>query len=64
MSEGYFIPLSCMSELAQKTFKSMIETIKHGGTVDVCARVNGKEYRWECDPLKYAIRKVTDHDQA
>lgn len=53
-AEGWFIPLDCMTGIAQDTFKKMISTIRHGGEVDVVARIDGKEYRWECDGLKYA----------
>jgi len=52
--DGWFIPLSCMSAVAQSQFRNMNAIIKHGGQVDVIARVDAKEYRWQCDGLKYA----------
>ena len=52
--EGWFISLKYMSGIAQAEFVKMINTIKGGGQVDVVARCDGKEYRWECDGLKYA----------
>ncbi len=52
--EGWFIPLESMSSLAQETFANMMSIIKHGGQVDVVARKDGQEFRWECDGLKYA----------
>lgn len=51
---GWYIPLDCMSGIAEDTFAAMMKIIKHGGQVDVVARVDGKEYRWQCDGLKYA----------
>ena len=53
-TEGWFIALKYMSGIAQAEFVRMMNTIKHGGQVDVVARVDGREYRWECDGLKYA----------
>ncbi|MBP3958387.1 hypothetical protein J8F10_24320 [Gemmata sp. G18] len=58
---GWFIPLDCMSGLAEDTFVKMIATIRHGGEVDVIARIDGKEYRWECDGLKYAKLRTPPH---
>jgi len=52
--KGWFIPASNMSSLAKETFANMLETINHYGQVDVVARVDGRDYRWECDGLKYA----------
>lgn len=52
--QGYFIPCDCMSSIAENTFCEMMSIIKRGGSVDVIARVDGKEYRWQCDGLKYA----------
>ncbi len=53
---GWFIPDASMSTLAQETFMKMMNIICTGGAVDVVARVDGKQYMWECDGLKYAIR--------
>lgn len=52
--DGWYIPFDCMSGPANKTFREMNAIIKRGGQVDVVARCNGKDYRWECDGLKYA----------
>jgi hypothetical protein len=52
--DGWFIPLSCMTKLAQETFTQMMAVIAKGGQVDVIARCDGRDYRWECDGLKYA----------
>lgn len=52
--DAWMIPLSSMSSVAQETFEKMMQIIKHGGQVDVVARRDGKDYRWECDGLKYA----------
>lgn len=51
---GWFMPLDSMSDLAQESFIKMMKVICHGGRADVVARVDGKEYRWQCDGLKYA----------
>lgn len=52
--DGWFIPCDCMSSIAENTFCEMISVIKRGGAVDVLARCDGKDYRWQCDGLKYA----------
>lgn len=57
-ADGWFVPGEAMSDLAQSTFIKMMNIIKKGGQVDVVARCNGKDYRWECDALKYARRAV------
>lgn len=54
MQQGWFIPLDAMSDITQEKFDVMINTISHGGQVDVIARVDGKDYCWQCDGLKYA----------
>lgn len=54
LNEGWFIPLDCMSGSAEDNFSKMVSITKHGGMVDILARVDGEEYRWECDGLKYA----------
>lgn len=54
IGNGWFIPEDSMSEIAQGTFKKMMDVIERGGQVDVVARCDGKDYRWECDGLKYA----------
>lgn len=56
--DGWFIPDCHMTESAQETFCAMMRVISTGGSVDVCARKDAREYRWECDGLKYAIRTV------
>ena len=54
-SEGeWAIPLSSMSGLSQDTFSKMMRVIRYGGQVDFVARCDGREYRWQCDGLKYA----------
>jgi hypothetical protein len=52
--EGWLIPSSGMSQIARDTFHKMMSVIKHGGQVDVVARRDGKDYRWQCDGLKRA----------
>ena len=54
--DGWCIPLESMSSVAQETFIKMMDIIRHGGQVDVVARCDGKDYRWQCDGLKYARR--------
>lgn len=53
---GWFIPLESMSDIAQMTFANMISVIKQGGSVSVVAHCDGKDFRWQCDGLKYAKR--------
>jgi len=63
LTNGWFIPDDCMSGIAEDTFHKMMSIIKHGGAVDVVARCDGKEYRWQCDGLKYAKRsEYRDND--
>lgn len=59
-ADGWFIPLSSMSSLSRDTFRKMMRIIEHGGQVDVVARVDATEYRWECDGLKYAELRTTE----
>jgi hypothetical protein len=56
MDNGWFIPDEIMSTLAQETFMEMVNVICNGGAIDVVARCDGRQYRWECDGLKYATR--------
>lgn len=56
--DGWLIPLSSMSQLARETFTQMMRVISKGGSVDVVARCDGRDYRWECDGLKYATPSV------
>lgn len=56
MINGWFIPDEMVGPVSQQTFREMMQIIGTGGAVDVVARVDGKEYRWQCDGLKYAKR--------
>lgn len=52
--DGYWvISIASMSQIARERFCRMVAVIKRGGQVDVVARCDGKDYRWECDSLKY-----------
>jgi len=62
-ANGWFIPDEAMSDLAQGTFARMMNIIKSGGSVDVVARAGGKDWRWECDGLKYAQRAKVSETQ-
>lgn len=37
------------------SFVNMMKILKHGGQIDVVARIDGKDYRWECDGLQHAV---------
>jgi hypothetical protein len=56
MDNGWFIPDEMVGPVSQKTFMEMMNIICRGGMVNVVARVDGKEYYWQCDGLKYATR--------
>lgn len=56
MDNGWFIPDSGMSTIAQETFVEMMNIIRTGGAVDVHTRIDGENYQWQCDGLKYATR--------
>lgn len=56
MDNGWFIPDEMVGPVSQQTFMKMMNIICTGGMVNVSARVDGKEYHWQCDGLKYATR--------
>lgn len=56
MDNGWFIPDEHQNTMQMETFMSMINTICHGGMINVHARIDGKEYRWQCDGLAHARR--------
>lgn len=62
--EGWFIPVKNMSSVARSTFSKMVNRIKHGGTVDVVARIDREEYRYQCDGLKYAEYRTQPPQQS
>jgi isopenicillin N synthase-like dioxygenase len=37
------------------SFVNMMKILKHGGQIDVVARIDGKDYLWECDGLQHAV---------
>lgn len=51
---SYVVPLSHMSKIQETAFMSMILAIKRADNIEVIACVDGKDYRWQCDALKYA----------
>lgn len=53
---GWFVSDESMSLMAQDTFMKMMNTISGAEMINVYARVDGKNYHWQCDGLKYAIR--------
>lgn len=52
------------SEPLLETMKKTLLTICNGGSVDILARVDGREYRWEADWLKYLPLALTYHANA
>ena len=57
MKTGWLIPDHHLNELQKKTFTEMMQVISHGGQIDICARVDGKDYEWQCDGLAHAERQ-------
>ena len=56
MDNGWFIPDEHQNFMQLHTFMKMINIICHGGMVNVSARIDGKEYHWQCDGLSHARR--------
>lgn len=57
MKTGWLIPDYQLNKIQQNTFAEMMRVIRHGGSIDVTARIDGKDYRWQCDGLAHAIRQ-------
>lgn len=56
-AEGWLIPFRCMNQLQKDSFEKMVKILSHGGIIDVVARIDGKDYRWEFDALS-KMRKI------
>ena len=47
-----------LSDMAAASMRDALATVYHGGQVDIVARVDGREYRWEADWIKYLPQAI------
>lgn len=60
LPDGWIIPFKHMNQLQKDAFADMAKICSHGGQIDVVARIDGKDYRWQCDALAHAKLSATD----